>query len=182
MDKKILVHACCGPCSVAFVDGIIKEGYEPHLLWYNPNIHPYTEYKSRKNSLIDYAKQNNLPAHIHEYYGLRAFVKEALSSSAPRCVRCYFSRLIFVAKYAKEKGFANYSTTLLASPYQDYDLIGRQGTSIAKNIGLDFIIRDFRHNFRDGINIARESGLYIQKYCGCIFSEEERYLKNGKGR
>ena len=180
MEKDILVHTCCGPCAVVFVDGIIKEGYKPFMLWYNPNIHPFTEYKSRKNALVDYSDLMGLEVEVHDYYGLRSFVTESISDLSNRCFNCYKNRLVFVANYAVEKGFEAFSTTLLASPYQNFDLICEEGKKLAQELGLNFIVKDYRKNFRDGMNKAREMGLYMQKYCGCIFSEEERYLKNGK--
>lgn len=88
---------------------------------------------------------------------------------------CYPVRLEQTAKYAKENGFDTISTTLLVSPYQKHDVIHSLGEKIAKEYGLEFLYRDFRVGFREGQAKARSLGLYMQKYCGCIFSEESRY-------
>ncbi|MEG2351563.1 MAG: epoxyqueuosine reductase QueH [Bacilli bacterium] len=97
-----------------------------------------------------------------------------------RCGFCYLMRLEKAAKYAKENGFDAFSTTLLISPYQNHELLKNTALIIEKKYGIKFLYRDFRPGFRQGQNKAREIGLYMQKYCGCIFSEEERYTKKGK--
>ena len=86
-------------------------------------------------------------------------------------------RLEKTAKYAKENGFDAFSTTLLISPYQDHGLLKKTGDMLSKKYGIEFLYKDFRPGFRYGQNKARELGLYMQKYCGCVFSEEERYEK-----
>lgn len=94
-----------------------------------------------------------------------------------RCGYCYLCRLEKTAKYAKENGFDAFSTTLLISPYQDHELLKKTGDMLSKKYGIEFLYKDFRPGFRYGQNKARELGLYMQKYCGCVFSEEERYEK-----
>ena len=95
----------------------------------------------------------------------------------PRCGYCYDVRFELLAKVAKEEGFDAFSTTLLVSPYQNHELIIKVAEEKAKKYGVDFYYRDFRVGFREGQQIARDLGMYMQKYCGCIFSEEERYAK-----
>jgi predicted adenine nucleotide alpha hydrolase (AANH) superfamily ATPase len=174
---KILLHMCCGPCAVTFVDGLASEGLTPDLLWHNPNIHPFTEYRARKKAAMDFAANKGLILKIDDNYGLREFISVVTNDSKSRCDYCYRSRLQYTAKYAADNGFDAFSTTLLASPYQNFDAICRYGAEAAQEYGVEFIVRDFRGKFRDGLNISREIGLYMQKYCGCIFSEEERYKK-----
>ena len=173
-DKNILVHICCGPCGAAFVPGIINGGFTPVLLWHNHNIHPYTEYQSRKNAAIDFANSYCLKIETDNNYGLRDFLAR-MPDFDTRCASCYEKRLEYTAARAKEHGFAKFSTTLLASPYQNFDLICELGRKIGAAHGLEFVIRDFRAGYRDALKKARANGLYMQKYCGCIFSEEERY-------
>ncbi len=175
--KNIVLHTCCAPCSVKCIDELKKEGIEPLIYWYNPNIHPYTEYRSRKNTLIDYVKSCNLEIVLNDGYGLRDFIEGIYPNFADRCEYCYRIRLNETAKYALDNGYNAFSTTLLISPYQKHDLIAKIGEEAAEKYGVSFLYRDFRPYFREGQNIARELGLYMQKYCGCIFSEEERYLK-----
>ena len=93
-----------------------------------------------------------------------------------RCVKyCYRVRLEQTARYAKEHGYDTFSTTLLISPYQNHNALKKIGEEMAEKYGLNFLYRDFRPGFREGQAEARELGLYMQKYCGCVFSEEMRY-------
>ncbi|MDO4565197.1 MAG: epoxyqueuosine reductase QueH [Clostridia bacterium] len=174
---KVLLHCCCAPCSLSCIEPLKGEGLEPVALWYNPNIHPWKEYVARRDCLVDYASSIRMELIVAENYGLKSFVKEAVNASDGRCSMCYRSRLDFVAKYAAEAGFEAFTTTLLASVYQNHELIASIAQSSADRYGVSFLYRDFRPNFRAGNARARELGLYMQSYCGCIFSEEERYDK-----
>lgn len=172
---KTLLHTCCAPCSIYCVDSLRQEGIEPVSYWFNPNIHPYTEYRSRKNTLEDYAKSIALPLIVDNTYGLRSFVKAVIDDLDHRCLYCYQVRLEQTARYAAEHQFDSFSTTLLVSPYQKHEALIVAGEAAAQKYGIPFLYRDFRVGFQDGQAKARELGLYMQKYCGCIFSEEERY-------
>ena len=173
---KLLLHTCCAPCSTYVVDKLRKDGYDDITsLWYNPNIHPYTEYKMRRDTLKEYAKQINLPLIIEENYGIREFTKNVSSNIDGRCLYCYESRLEYTAKYAKEHGYEAFSTTLLVSPYQKHELIIKVANEMARKYQIEFLYQDFREGFRIGQQMARDAGLYMQKYCGCIYSEEMRY-------
>lgn len=170
---KLLLHTCCAPCSVYCIDALRKEGIEPTVYWFNPNIHPYMEYKARRDTLKEYTKSIEVEAIFEEDYGLREFCKNVIGDLENRCQQyCYPVRLEQTAKYAKEHGYDSFSTTLLISPYQNHEALKVVGEQIAKKYGLNFVYRDFRVGFRDGQAKARELGLYMQKYCGCIFSEE----------
>jgi hypothetical protein len=220
---KLLLHACCAPCSIQCVEALAVEGLLPDLFWFNPNIHPYTEYRSRLDSLRGFAEAKKLYLTVEGEYGLRAFINtvetENLSLSNDfssnsttnqheptrtilrkqrassrclcgswsnklrkgsklihRCAFCYRLRLEKTARMASEKGYDAFSTTLLISPFQDHELIRKTGEEMASTYGIEFLYRDFRPRFREGQNQARAAGYYMQKYCGCIYSEEERYL------
>ncbi|MDR3263583.1 MAG: epoxyqueuosine reductase QueH [Clostridiales bacterium] len=177
-DKKLLLHACCAPCSVKCIDVLRGESIEPTLFFYNPNIHPYTEYMSRQNTLSAYAEAKQAELIISGEYGLRTFLSNTVNDIANRCLYCYRERLFKTAEYAAQNAFEAFSTTLLISPYQNHALIAKTAAEAAEKYGVTFLYRDFRPYFREGQALARETGLYMQKYCGCIFSEEERYLKN----
>ncbi len=178
---KLLMHTCCAPCSVYCIDSLREEGIEPVVYWYNPNIHPYIEYKTRRDTLKEYTKSINIEAIFEEEYGLDEFCKNVIGDLQNRCSNyCYRVRLEQTAKYAKEHGYDAITTTLLVSPYQKHEALKEQGKEIAEKYGLEFIYRDFRVGFRQGQQKARELGLYMQKYCGCIFSEEDRYSKQIK--
>ena len=178
---KLLLHTCCAPCSVYCIDSLRKEDIEPTVYWFNPNIHPYMEYKARRDCLKEYTKSINVGAIFEENYGLRDFCKNVVNNLDTRCQDyCYPVRLEQTAKYAKENGFDTISTSLLVSPYQKHEILANIAEQIAKKYDLQFLYRDFRVGFREGQAKARELGLYMQKYCGCIFSEEDRYSKQIK--
>ena len=94
-----------------------------------------------------------------------------------RCGKCYGLRLEQTARYAALHGFDSFSSTLFVSPYQNHELLRQTAEEMARRYGVAFLYRDFRPGFRQGQQEARELGLYMQKYCGCVFSEEERYAK-----
>ena len=173
---KLLLHTCCAPCSVYCIKSLRSEGIEPVVYWFNPNIHPYMEYKTRRDTLKEYTKSIGVKAIFDENYGLKDFCKNVINDLENRCVKyCYRVRLEQTAKYAKENGYDTFSTTLLISPYQNHEALKKIGEEMAEKYGLTFLYRDFRQGFRQGQTEARELGLYMQKYCGCIFSEESRY-------
>lgn len=169
---KLLLHTCCAPCSVYCISSLREEGIEPTLYWFNPNIHPYMEYKTRRDTLKQYAEMINAKAIFEENYGLREFCKNVVGDLKHRCSNyCYRVRLEQTAKYAKENGYTAFSTTLLISPYQKHDELIRIANEMAKKYEIEFLYRDFRPGFYEGQAQARELGLYMQKYCGCVFSE-----------
>jgi len=173
---KLLMHTCCAPCSVYCIDTLRKEGIEPVLYWYNPNIHPYMEYKARRDCLKEYSKSIDIEAIFEEEYGLDNFCKEAVKDLNNRCTNyCYPVRLKRTFEYAKENGYDTVTTTLLYSIYQKHDFIKEIMEKYSKEYGIDFLYRDFRVGFWEGHQKAHDLGLYMQKYCGCIFSEESRY-------
>ena len=177
---KTLLHVCCAPCANQCVEALRGEGIEVTAFWYNPNIHPFTEYRSRRNCLRQYAEQIGLPLVEQNDYALRPFVREVADDIAHRCVKCYEMRLFETARQAKELGFDSFTSSLFISPYQNHQLMMEVAQRAAETYGVTFLYRDFRPYFRAGQEKARELEMYIQKYCGCVFSEEERYLKSNK--
>ena len=153
------------------------EGIEPVSYWYNPNIHPYQEYKARRDTLMAYAPSVGVELIVQEDYGLRDFCRAVAEDIDHRCGRCYRLRLEQTARYAAEHGFQSFSSTLFVSPYQDHELLRQTAEEVSAQYGVTFLYRDFRPGFRQGQQEARELGLYMQKYCGCVFSEEDRYAK-----
>lgn len=162
------------------VETLRQQGHEVTGFWYNPNIHPVTEYRNRLNALKTYAEMIDLPLLIDDFYGLRMFVENVVNNLDSRCDFCYRERLEKTALRAKAEGFDAFTSTLFISPYQQHDKMLKIADEVAKAVGVDFHFVDFRPYFREGQRRAREMGLYMQKYCGCIFSEEERYLKRKK--
>ncbi len=178
---SLLLHVCCAPCSVACVDSLRQEGFSPVAFWHNPNIHPFTEYRSRREAMVAYAQTIGLPLILHGEYGLRPFVQAVAADIQGRCEFCYRTRMEATAQYAAAKGFAAFTTTLLISPYQNHELLVRVAQEEGEKAGVPFLYRDFRPLFRQGQAQARALELYMQKYCGCVFSEEERYQKKAAG-
>ncbi len=175
---KLLLHTCCAPCSIYCIDSLRDEKIEPVVYWFNPNIHPYTEYQKRRDCLKQYTSSIGINTIFEEDYGLKEFCKKVVNNIETRCQDyCYLVRLEQTAKYAKENGYDNFSTTLLVSPYQKHDVILKIAQEIANKYEISFLYRDFRIGFRKGQEKAKQLDLYRQKYCGCIFSENDRYAK-----
>jgi hypothetical protein len=174
---QILLHCCCGPCALACIDRLRQVGFEPVACFLNPNIHPSLEYLARRESFSQAMDVKNVPIADISQYGLHEFFKRTEEFATNRCLACYRMRLTATAQLAKNLGINIFTTTLLISPYQNFAGIVTEGRLAAEAGGCEFLDIDFRELFRDGQNLAREMGLYMQKYCGCIFSEEERYKK-----
>ena len=177
---KTLLHICCAPCANQPIEVLRGDKIEVTGFWYNPNIHPFTEYRARRNCIREYASTIELPMIEKDDYGLRPFVREVAADIEGRCVKCYEMRLFETAKMAAEGGFDSFTSSLFISPYQNHELMRSVAERAAHEYGVEFLYRDFRPYFRDGQNYAREHGFYMQKYCGCVFSEQERYLKKTK--
>ena len=173
---KLLLHTCCAPCSIYCIDSLRNEDIEPTVYWFNPNIHPYKEYQARRDCLKEYTTNIGVKAIFEENYGLRDFCQKVINNLEKRCEDyCYLVRLEQTAKYAKENGYDAFSTTLLVSPYQNHEALIKVSELMAKKYHISFLYRDFRIGFGQGQDKAKELGLYRQKYCGCVFSEESRY-------
>jgi len=174
---KVLLHTCCAPCSIMCIEKLKQENITPVCFWYNPNIHPFTEYKNRKKTLIDYTDEIDVKLIIKNEYGLRDFIDMVYPDFDNRCSKCYAIRLFETAKYAKENGYEGFTTTLLISPYQDHELMIKIANKASEKYNIPFIYYDFRPYFNKGQKKAVSLKLYRQNYCGCIFSEEERFSK-----
>ena len=177
---KTLLHVCCAPCANQCVVSLRDEKIDVYGFWYNPNIHPFTEYRARRNCLRSYAEDVQLPLIEQNDYALRPFVRAVAEDIGNRCGKCYEIRLFEAAKQAKEGGFDSFTSSLFISPYQNHDLMAEIAQKAAAAYGVEFLYRDFRPLFKAGQEYAREHDFYMQKYCGCVFSEEERYLKRSK--
>ena len=181
---KLLIHVCCAPCltgSKLAIDSWAKnqniDNIDLTCYWYNPNIHPYTEYKSRFRALEQYVCENNIKLIVRDEYGLIEFTKNVIGDLQNRCGYCYSSRINPTAKYAAENNFDAFTASLLVSPYQKHEFLREICERYALEYNTRFFYCDFRDNFREGQKLSRERGIYMQKYCGCIFSEQERYNK-----
>ena len=177
---KTLLHICCAPCANQCIEVLRTDKIEVTGFWYNPNIHPFTEYRSRRNCLREYAETIDLKLIEQNDYALRPFVRAVAEDITNRCVKCYEMRLFEAARQAKELGFDSFTSSLFISPYQNHELMRDVAERAANQYDGELLYRDFRPYFKAGQEKARELGFYMQKYCGCVFSEEERYLKKSK--
>ena len=154
---KLLLHTCCAPCSVYCIETLRNEGIEPELYWYNPNIHPYTEYRVRRDCLKEYSEQIGVKAIFEDEYGLDDFCREAVKDLSTRCVNyCYPVRMRKTFEYAKQNGYDAVSTTLLYSIYQNHEYIKKLCEDLSKEFEIEFLYRDFRVGFWEGHNKAKE--------------------------
>jgi len=175
-----LLHICCAPCANQCIEVLQGEKLEVTGFWFNPNIHPFTEYRARRNTVREYLGSIDVRLIEQNDYALRPFVRAVAGDIANRCGKCYEMRLFEAARQAKEGGFDSFTSSLFISPYQNHELMRETAERAAAEYGVEFLYRDFRPYFRAGQDKARELGMYMQKYCGCVFSEEERYLKKNK--
>lgn len=170
------MHICCAPCANRPIDLLRSEGLSVAGFWFNPNIHPYTEYQARKHTLEEYSKEIGMKLIIGGSYDLRTFITNVADNIDGRCAYCYRVRMEETARYAAENGYDSFTTSLLISPYQNHEAIRDTAQAMGEKYGVEFLYRDFRPLFQAGQEFAREHGFYMQKYCGCIFSEEDRYM------
>ncbi|MEK6646697.1 MAG: epoxyqueuosine reductase QueH [Candidatus Firestonebacteria bacterium] len=186
---KILAHLCCAPCFTYPLLKLKEKGFEITGIFYNPNIHPYTEYIKRMDAAKLYADSININVlfpdknNIFESngYEIEDFLENASfamknGGKIARCKFCYELRLKKIGIYAKKMSYEYFTTSLLVSPYQQHIAIKEIAESIAKEIGMNFYYEDWRVGYKQGRCISKEHNLYHQKYCGCIYSEKERYL------
>lgn len=174
---KVLLHACCGPCACYPTEKLTQDGVDFAILYYNPNIHPYKEFKRRLAALRDLAEKKEYRLVIDKTYPLEECVRGMLEEPTIRCAFCYRMRLRYAAKYAVDHGFDAFSTTLLVSPYQKHDLIRKAVEDASKEFGIPFYYEDWRTGYERGVELSLELGLYRQPYCGCVFSERDRYME-----
>jgi predicted adenine nucleotide alpha hydrolase (AANH) superfamily ATPase len=177
MKTKLLFHICCAPCAIYPYYRMKEDGLEPVGYFYNPNIHPYLEYKKRLDTVKEFAHRVGLDVLYREGYDLDDFLSRVVGKGQLRCEQCLRMRLDAAAAAAKEKKFKAVTTSLLYSKFQKHDLIRGIGKESAAEHGLEFYYEDFRRGWREGILESKSMGLYRQQYCGCIYSEKERYLK-----
>lgn len=171
------MHICCANCSLYPVQKLTSKGVTVKGLWFNPNIHPYTEYGLRLNAVKELSKSWNFGVEFIDNYGLKDFIEKTNNGAENRCEICYETRLNETAKKAAEMKVDGFTTSMLVSPYQKFDTIIDIGKALGKRYSVPFYMEDFRPGWNQGVELSKELGLYRQKYCGCIYSEMERYNK-----
>lgn len=187
--ERLLIHACCGPC-FTYVEHELREkglkqedgsfqkvAYTP--CFYNPNIHPRVEYERRKEAFLQLCELKKIDPVILEKYDLEGHVKDVVlevgeeKKYQTKCEYCYERRLKKVFAYAKENGYTMVSTTLTISPYQNHEVIKKVGKKLEEEYKIPFKYVDYREHYREGQNMTRKLGIYMQKYCGCVFSFDQ---------
>lgn len=177
---RILLHTCCGPCALYPLRTLRAAGHDVTGFFYNPNIHPYQEYVLRRDAVVQMAEQESLPLAMRDDYDLELFLASVADAPEKRCRFCYASRLRATAHVAVQQGFDAFTASLLYSRYQKHDEIRELGEQIGREYGVAFHYEDFRPGWQEGIRLSKELGLYRQQYCGCIYSEKDRYLAKVK--
>jgi predicted adenine nucleotide alpha hydrolase (AANH) superfamily ATPase len=178
---KILLHTCCSNCAVYPVQKFRQQGYVVTGFWFNPNIHPYQEYKSRLESVRTLEALWKIEMIYMDEYGLVDFLRTVVGKEKERCAFCYTMRLEKTASEAARCGFDAFTTSLLISPYQNINTISAIGKRLSDTYNVEFYFDDLRPGFRQAMQTAKDLGLYRQKYCGCIYSEMERFQKSSQG-
>jgi predicted adenine nucleotide alpha hydrolase (AANH) superfamily ATPase len=143
--------------------------------FFNHNIHPYLEYRRRLDTVVEYAQKESLEVIISDGYRLEEFLAGVAGKPDDRCLYCYASRLEKTAEAAAERGFDRFTSSLLYSRYQKHDIIRSLGERAGKKYGVPFHYDDYRRGWQEGIRLSKEMGMYRQQYCGCIYSEKDRY-------
>lgn len=183
--RKVLMHVCCAPCFITIQEDIEENGMlingkrekvDMTAFFYNPNIHPKAEYERRKEAFLKFCDMKNVKNVICDEYDMMGFIKDVVEQTGDnkkykiRCEYCYYRRLEKVFKYASENGYDIVSTTLTRSPFQNHDMINAVANTLSKKYNVEYVYSDYRHTYYEGQKKAREYGLYMQKYCGCVFS------------
>lgn len=179
---KILIHTCCAPCSIYPVEILRGMRFEVTGFFFRNNIHPYTECIKRQQTLADYAEKIYLPVVYPSGYDLEGFLRKIVFKEKNRCSVCYHERLTATASIAKEKGFDCFTSTLLYSKFQKHEAIKEIGESIAAAMNMPFYYEDFRKGWKEGVDISKRLGIYRQQYCGCIYSEKDRFYSSRQTR
>jgi hypothetical protein len=174
---RILLHICCGPCSIYPVSALRGENFSVHGFFYNPFIQPYREFERRLQTLQGFAEKEDLPLILRADYDPETFFRQVVFRETKRCLYCYSSRLEAAARLAKRSRFDAFTTTLLYSRHQKHELIVSLSEEVSRKHGIDFLYRDFRSGWLEGQQRAKALGMYRQQYCGCIYSEMERFKK-----
>ena len=171
----LLLHVCCAPCLLYPAQVLAERQISFTCYFFNPNIHPFKEFKTRLDTFVSLAESRTYPYVIERDYGLRSFLRAVVFQEQRRCIICYRTRLEKSFQRAASLHFSTVSTTLLYSKYQNHQRLVDQSEQLSQQYGLNFSYYDFRVGWQQGIDESISLGLYRQPYCGCIYSEQERY-------
>jgi predicted adenine nucleotide alpha hydrolase (AANH) superfamily ATPase len=173
--KRVLVHSCCAHCAAYTLEHWRQQGYEVSVFWYNPNVHPYTEHQQRLEAMQTLAGEMNVPLINKGGYDIVDYFRGVVGHETERCGYCFRLRLSKTAETAKAMGFDAFTTSLLISPHQKHELLEKIGKELGEETGVEFLYADLRKRYSDSRHITKPMNLHRQQYCGCIYSEWERY-------
>ena len=175
---QLLLHLCCGPCAITTIAAALADGFAATGLFYNPNIHPLQEYFKRREGAAQVAERTGIPLRFCALeYDPRLFLRAVHGREEDRCRHCYALRLERAAQTAKRHGFTHFGTSLLYSRRQRHEEIVETAKNAEKQTGVEFYYRDLRPTWQEGIDLSKDWGIYRQNYCGCIYSEAERFAR-----
>lgn len=176
----ILLHSCCAPCS-SHVITFLKDYFDITIIYYNPNIYPYEEYKKRKEEqirLLNEIKSKNKLNIIDCDYDNNIYEEtikglEKEKEGGSRCYKCFWLRLDKTAQIAKENNYDYFSTTLTISPYKNSTVINEIGKELETIYNITWLYSDYKKKdgYKKSIQLSKEYNLYRQNYCGCIYSK-----------
>ncbi|MDD4877070.1 MAG: epoxyqueuosine reductase QueH [Dehalococcoidales bacterium] len=174
-NNSILIHCCCAHCAAYTIYHWQQQGYEVSALWYNPNIHPYSEHQCRLEAIKLLAQKMDFPLIVAGDYDMMDYFRQVAGNESSRCQYCFKLRLLKTAEIAQRKGFKSFTSSLLISPHQKHELLLQIGNNVAKEKNIKFLNADLRKRYSDSRHMTKRLNLYRQQYCGCIYSEWERY-------
>lgn len=179
---KLLLHSCCAPCS-SYVLEYLSKYFEITIVYYNPNISPYEEYKKRLDEqvrLINEMESINKISLLECEYNNEVYEKEIKGlelepERGSRCLKCYHLRLEYTARLAKEKGFDYFGTTLSVSPYKSSEVLNSIGEELSDTYNIPYLYSDFKkkEGYKRSIELSKIYNLYRQDYCGCKYSKRK---------
>ena len=172
---KLLLHSCCAYCAAYTAGYWGRQGWQVTAFWYNPNIHPFREHQLRLEAMLALADKTGLPLMVDEGYAVIDYFKTVRAAGGVRCQGCFQLRMGRTAERARQGGFSAFTTTLFISPHQKHRLLRRTGQALAEGTGIPFLDTDLRGGYRESHRMGHELRLYHQSYCGCLYSEWERY-------
>lgn len=178
---KVLLHVCCAPCTIYPLKVLGAQGHDVTGFFYNPNIHPYTEFQKRLTAVSDYAARALLTVAVDDTYDVETFLKATLPLGKDRCLACYRMRLERAFAEARDQKAEALTATLLYSKYQRHEEIAAIADELSAEYDIPFLYTDFRQGWKEGQDESRRLGIYRQQYCGCVMSEQERF-RSGRAR
>ncbi len=178
LRPKLLLHLCCASCS-SYVIKLLQNCFEIILYFYDPNIHPYSEYEKRRDEANNHATRNDIPF-IEGSYNVENWHNytkghENDPEKGERCTLCFDIRISESARFANEIGCEYFATVLTISPHKNAGKINDAGTRFAKIYGLKYLVSDFKKKdgFKKSIELGKKYRFYRQDYCGCVYSREK---------